>query len=142
MKRLKVLLPLLMLGLISFSCNDDEVETPTQKIVGSWKVTDVKADDVSIYDEILTENPCFPDNKITFQDGGSYVEELFAKNQDTGNCESDGVDTGNWTVSDTQISTTVDGLTETGEIEFVNDNKAVITIVSEVGVHKTELTRL
>ena len=127
MKKLRfMILPILLLGILSVSCNDDDDSSGGNDdlIVGSWKVSDAWVGGVSIYDQLLQNNFCAMQNIYKFLNDNSLQIDTFDEGITPENCVIGVPQTGSWSNNNNVYSVTFDNSGETSSsiVEFQNDN--------------------
>lgn len=141
----KVILPLLVLSALNFSCSkkdDSSGKTNAELIIGNWKLTgltfspayDFDGDGSTETNAYAKMGSCEKDNVISFLAGGVW------KN-DEGPTKCSVADpqtlTGVWTLSSDDVTINIDG--DIGLITFLNNSTLQISLVfSESGVTYTE----
>lgn len=124
MKNLKLMLvPILLLGMFTFSCSgDDDSSNNVDVIVGDWKISDVRIDGESVYDQLLLLNPCPFQNEYNFRNDFTIQIDAFEENADTGNCVLAEVQNGAWSKSGNVYTVSINGDTSSSTANFIDDN--------------------
>lgn len=143
MKNLKFLiLPLLVLCLFANSCSsDDNSNDNVDKIVGTWKVTDVWQNGVSVYVLLQMVAPCPLENKYILANDYSMKIETFEPVGETDACISGEIQNGNWSKEGSTYFVSFEGQTMNSEVEFLDNNNFTTTIEVEGEQAKVKLTR-
>ena len=143
MKNLKFLiLPLLVLGLFATSCSsDDDSNDNVDTIVGTWKVTDVWQNGVSVYALLQMVAPCPLENKYILANDYSMKVETFETVGETNECTPGETQNGNWSKEGSTYFVSFEGQTTNSEVDFLDNNNFTTTIEVEGEQAKVKLTR-
>lgn len=110
------------LGLISCSSDDDSVDGPNYTVVGKWSITSYTINGVS-------QEDCTTNGVRQFKTDGTYLQDEYLIDPETEECtetiESPLI--GTYTKTSTELKTVLGGLTKTYELEFVSENKFILT---------------
>lgn len=121
-----MILPMLLLGFLSVSCNNDDDSSSGNDdlIVGTWKVSNAWIGEESIYDQLLQTNFCAMQNLYNFMNDNSLEIDTFEEGITPENCVIGVTQTGTWTKTDDVYSVTFDesGETSSSNVTFQNDN--------------------
>jgi hypothetical protein len=130
MQKLKVFTgPLLLCAvLLATSCSKDD-ETPSRKAIltaKAWKISkvEVKVNGTTSDFTVFFLEDCNKDNSFTFQENGTYKDDV-----GTDDCDGDEANsTGTWSLSSDEktLTITTDGDAETWNINSIDSNKIVI----------------
>ena len=119
-------MPLLLIGFLAVSCNndDDSSDGNVDVIVGTWKVSDVWMDSVSVYDQLLEVAYCPLQNEYNFMNDYTLQIDTFEEGITPENCVPGTAQTGSWSVANNIYSVTFDdtGETSSSPVAFQNDN--------------------
>jgi hypothetical protein len=143
MKNLKFLiLPLLVLCLFANSCSsDDNSNDNVDTIVGTWKVTDVWQNGVSVYILLQMVAPCPLKNKYILANDYSMKVETFETVGETNECTPGETQNGNWSKDGSTYYVSFEGQTTNTEVEFLDNNNFTTIIEVEGEQAKVKLTR-
>lgn len=128
MKKLRfMMLPILLLGILTASCNNDDDSSGSgdDVIVGTWKISNVWVGEESIYDELLSTNFCAMQNLYNFMADNSLEIDTFEEGITPENCVIGVQQTGSWSKNNNVYTVTFDdsGETSSSVVEFQNNNK-------------------
>lgn len=145
MKNLRfILLPLIFLGLLTGSCkSDDDNSNNVDRIVGSWEITDVKANGVSVYDLIVnTTQGCFLQTTLHFRNDYTFTANPFEVN-DIGACVSVAEKTGVWEKSGDVYTYAFEGESSSSQtVTFVNNNQFFYAFTADNVNYEVYLSRM
>jgi len=124
------------LGMISCSSDDDSGSGPNYSVVGKWEITE------RVFDGNPVEIPCELNGTRQFQPNGTYLQDEFVSNPDTGECEEteDSPLIGSYNKSGNNFTTTINNQTVNYTIEFVNENRFILTYENQIDHSDTEYT--
>lgn len=123
MKKVFAVLLILTVGLGITSCSsDDDSDGPNYSVVGKWNITSYTIDGQERED-------CAMNGVRQFKTDGSYLQDEYEENADTGVCEEieDSPLIGTYTKSGDDIQITVGGLTKDFDIEFISETVFTLT---------------
>ncbi len=128
MKNLKLLfLPLLLVGFLNVSCNndDDSSDNNVDVIVGKWKVTDVFMGGVSVYDQVSEVAYCPLQNEYNFMNDYSLRIDTFVEGIVPEACLPGEPETGSWSENNDVYTVTFDnsGESSSSTINLQGNNK-------------------
>lgn len=132
MKKVKAIFSIFLLSILVASCSSDDGgdRNDVDRIVGLWKVTDVRANGISIYDYINEgETACFLQTEVQFNNDHSILMQTYTinpVNEDLG-CVELPEQEGTWSKENNVYSFTVEGETSSQELNFADDNHFTFT---------------
>jgi hypothetical protein len=123
MRRITYLIACLTLITISLSACKKTEDDPTpittkQKFVGTWKTTQVKVTIAGV--TVTSTDPCFLDDKIIFNESGSYKKTVGEQK-----CDADDEDIdGSWELKNDEVnfSATIGDLQVSENFKLLSDN--------------------
>lgn len=127
MRKLKLMLmPLLLIGFLSVSCNndDDSSDNNVDKIVGKWKISNAWVGGESVYAQLLSVAYCPLQNEYNFMNDLTLRINTFEEGITPENCAPGVPITGSWSVNNNVYSVTFDdtGETSSSTADFQNNN--------------------
>lgn len=144
MKNLKLLvLPLLIFGALLSSCSsdDDKGVDEEYQIVGTWKVSDIKQNGLSIYAMLQMVAPCPLENIYIFASDHSIKIETFEEGIVSQNCVEGEVQFGTWSKEGSTYSASFLGETTQSEVTFINNNNFTANVEFEGEEVEVKMTR-
>ena len=130
---------ILMMGLFVISCSNDDDSSDNNnvdRIVGTWKVSDVKLNGLSVYFVLsqMQEAACILETEIQANNDYTAVIKTYMQNPDSTNidCLAGPEETGTWTKQedDTYI-VSYNGQEASQEIDFNGNNEFDIVYMME-----------
>ncbi len=128
MKKLRLMiLPLLLIGLFSVSCknDDDSTHDNVDVIVGKWKISDVWIDGESVYNNLLLVAYCPLQNEYNFMNDYTLRIDTFEEGGiNPENCLTGAPQNGSWSKTDNVYTVTFDdtGETSSSTANFQNND--------------------
>lgn len=123
MKKLMLILPLLVLGFTSMSCNNDDEggSNNVDVIVGAWKISSIVINDNDIYPLLVLQGFCELNN-VTYFNNDYSLKMTTSQENTEGNCEAGADVTGTWSKEGNVYTITMEGESQTVTPEFTNNN--------------------
>lgn len=116
--------PLLLMGLFSMSCSDDDEggdNNNVDVIVGAWKISSIIVDDTDIYPILALQGVCEIESVSNFYNDYTVVNETFEENSE-GDCVAGTDDTGTWSKEGNIYTITVNEMPTSAELIFSDNN--------------------
>ena len=131
MKKLVLIIPLLIMGFASVSCNNDDEggENNVDVVVGAWKISSIVVNDTDIYPLLVMQGVCELANVTHFHNDYTLKMTNFQENAE-GNCESGTDTTGTWSKDGNVYTLTMEGESQSVTPEFT-DNNNKFTVAQE-----------
>ncbi|SMC51220.1 lipocalin-like domain-containing protein [Moheibacter sediminis] len=129
MKKLMFVVPVLLMGLFSMSCsNDDEGgnNNNVDVIVGAWKISSIIVDDTDIYPILVFQGVCEIETVSHFYNDYSVVNKTFQENAE-GDCEAGPDDNGTWSREGNVYTITINQTPTSAELNFSDNNNKFTT---------------
>ncbi len=119
-----MILPLLLIGFLSVSCNndDDSSDNNVDIIVGKWKISDAWVDGESVYAQLLMVAYCPLQNEYNFMNDYSLRIDTFEEGISPQNCVVGTPETGTWSKQNNVYTVTLSGETSSSTADFQNNN--------------------
>lgn len=139
-----IFIPLLFLELLTLSCNnDDDNSGNVDRIVGSWKISDVRVDDTSVYNVLInTPEGCFLNSKFHFYNDYTFKTNPYEVNFDN-NCVEQPEQMGTWSRDGDVYTYVLEGESPNSQtVNFVNNNQFYYTLTVEEFTYKIYLSRM
>lgn len=123
MKKLMFIAPLLLMGLFSMSCSDDDEggNNNVDVIVGAWKISSIIVGDTDIYPALVLQGICELQNVQHFNNDYSLIVKNFEENAE-GNCAAAADTSGSWSRNGNVYTVTIDGSSESVTPVFSDNN--------------------
>jgi len=123
MKKLMWIVPLVLFGFASVSCNSDDEGSGqnAEVIVGAWKITNIVVSGTDIYPLLVAQGVCEIENVTNFNNDHTLTLETFQENAD-GNCEAGSDIAGTWSKDGNVYTLTMEGESQSVTPEFSDNN--------------------
>lgn len=144
MKTIKfILISFFILGFSFQSCSSDDDNSidPEYQIVGTWKVSDVKQNGLSIYSLLQIVAPCPLENKYIFSADHTLKIETFEEGTISQNCVVGEDQHGTWSKEGAMYYVSFEGETSNSEVNFINDSQFITSLEFEGEEVEVEMTR-